>query len=63
MVENPGTTTTENQWQCSNCSFILEAKVPPENCPSCHHRCEFLNVTCYTPDCNFTGVDPRLTKK
>jgi rubrerythrin len=47
-------------WKCSNCGNTLQNTKPPEECPVCHHRCEFLNVTCYTPDCEFSGTDPRL---
>lgn len=48
-------------WRCSNCRYLLTAATPPEECPNCHHKCEFLNVSCYTPDCGGPGnVDPRL---
>ena len=54
------TRVPENAWKCSNCGYGLQAPAPPAACPSCGQRCEFLNVTCYTPDCAETGVDPRL---
>lgn len=38
-------------WICSKCGYTLEAQIPPEICPSCNQKCEFLNNTCYTPDC------------
>jgi rubredoxin len=47
-------------WKCSNCGYQLEAKTPPERCPSCKKACEFLDNTCYTPDCQATGKDPRI---
>jgi rubredoxin len=47
-------------WKCKDCGFTLEALQPPEECPACHHTCEFINVTCYTPECGFQGIDPRL---
>ena len=48
-------------WKCHNCGYILTASMPPEECPDCHEKCEFLNVTCYTPDCGGPGkIDPRL---
>ncbi len=47
-------------WKCSGCGYVLQAEAPPEPCPSCGAKCEFVNVTCYTPECGFTGVDPRL---
>lgn len=51
---------TQNQWKCGNCGMILEAPEPPKMCPSCHRVCEFLNVTCYEPDCQDKGIDERL---
>jgi rubredoxin len=53
-------TMAENEWKCSNCGYALKADVPPETCPSCKQKCEFVNVTCYIPECQTTGVDPRL---
>jgi rubrerythrin len=48
------------QWKCGNCGIVLEVPAPPKMCPSCHTVCEFLNVTCYEPDCEPTGIDKRL---
>jgi len=50
----------ENTWKCSNCGNTVVEIKPPELCPSCKQKCEFLNVTCYQPDCGFTGMDKRL---
>lgn len=47
-------------WKCSNCGNTIQVEKPPAECPACRQKCEFLNVTCYQPDCGFTGVDPRL---
>jgi rubrerythrin len=47
-------------WKCSNCSYLVEEETPPEKCPSCFEKCTFRNVTCYRPECNFKGVDPKL---
>lgn len=48
-------------WKCSNCGYLLTAAVPPEKCSSCGQKCNFMNVTCYTPDCGGPGnIDPRL---
>jgi rubredoxin len=47
-------------WKCSNCGYEMEADTPPEECPSCKKRCEFMDNTCYTPDCADTGKDPRI---
>jgi len=47
-------------WKCSNCGYALEADAPPNECPSCKEKCEFLDNTCYTPDCEFDGKDKRI---
>ncbi len=48
-------------WRCSKCNFTISATKPPEECPSCHQKCEFRNITCYTPDCGGPGhIDPQL---
>jgi len=50
-------------WKCSNCGYTLDKEAgstPPDTCPSCKTKCEFLNVSCYIPDCGATGQDPRL---
>ncbi|MBF0476152.1 MAG: hypothetical protein HQK57_05460 [Deltaproteobacteria bacterium] len=46
-------------WKCSKCGYLLEEEKPPETCPACQEKCEFLNVTCYIPGCQ-PGVDTRL---
>lgn len=59
----PTKKTTEmpvSTWKCSNCGNTVEALAPPQTCPVCSKKCEFLNVTCYQPDCGFTGMDNRL---
>ncbi|MEJ2039494.1 MAG: hypothetical protein P8X55_11220 [Desulfosarcinaceae bacterium] len=47
-------------WKCSNCGYEMEAEAPPDACPSCKQKCEFLDNSCYTPDCADTGKDPRI---
>lgn len=48
-------------WKCSHCGYLITAATPPETCPDCKEKCDFLNVTCYTPDCGGPGkIDPRL---
>jgi len=47
-------------WKCGSCGYTFTFPEPPEQCPSCKQRCEFHNVTCYTPECGFKGIDPRL---
>ena len=49
-----------NEWKCSKCGYALKADAPPEKCPACKETCEFVNVTCYIPECGFTGSDDRL---
>ncbi|MBF0119659.1 MAG: hypothetical protein HQK79_12545 [Desulfobacterales bacterium] len=52
-----------SSWKCNNCGYILKENTPPEQCPSCKQKCEFLDVTCYTPDCQCEGMDERIAKK
>jgi rubrerythrin len=48
-------------WKCGQCNFTFTAPSLPEQCPGCGEKCDFLNVTCYTPDCGGPGnIDPRL---
>ena len=48
-------------FKCGNCGFLVTASVPPERCPQCNEKCDFRNVTCYTPECGGPGnIDPRL---
>jgi rubredoxin len=53
-------------WKCSSCGYTFEkeaGQAPPEACPGCKEKCEFLNVSCYVPECGATGQDPRLGGK
>jgi rubrerythrin len=51
----------ESYWKCSKCGHMLQAVAPPNACPSCKETCEFLNATCYTPECGGPGhLDPRI---
>ena len=53
----------KNTWKCEKCGYTFDAeatKPVPETCPSCKEKCEFLNVTCYVPECGMKGQDPRL---
>jgi len=47
-------------WKCQNCGYTLEKEAPPEECPSCKEKCEFIDNACYTPDCVPGGTDPRI---
>jgi rubredoxin len=49
-----------NWWKCGECGHTLQADAPPETCPSCSRKCEFRNVSCYTPECDASGPDPKL---
>ena len=50
--------------KCDNCGFTITAAKPPDVCPECGEKCDFIDVTCYTPDCGGPGnIDPRLYKK
>jgi len=48
-------------WKCSACGFLITAERPTDVCPECNERCNFVNVTCYTPDCGSPcHIGPRL---
>ena len=49
-------------WKCSNCGYTMEADAHPDQCPSCKEKCEFLDNTCYTPDCTAEGTDDRIAE-
>jgi len=38
-----------NRWRCGVCGYRLEAATPPETCPSCHEKCDFIDDTPYVP--------------
>jgi len=51
----------QTYWKCGKCGFLVTAGTPPDVCPNCSEKCDFLNVTCYTPECGGPShVDPRL---
>jgi rubredoxin len=52
-----------SSWKCANCGYTFEAETPPDQCPSCKEKCEFLDNSCYTPDCTAEGMDPRIAPK
>lgn len=50
-----------NYWMCSECNFVFQAESPPNECPNCHNKCTFTDVTCYIPECGGpTQLDTRL---
>jgi rubredoxin len=53
-------------WKCTTCGYTLTAATPPTQCPQCGEKCEFVDITCYIPECGGVGsgnVDPRLGKR
>jgi rubredoxin len=48
------------EWKCKSCGYVLKSDTPPDTCPSCKEKCEFVDVSCYIPDCGNTGSDTRL---
>lgn len=38
-------------WKCNNCGNTIDVQSPPEFCPSCKEKCEFVDVSCYIPEC------------
>ena len=62
VVPATGKTGEElTHWKCGKCNFTFTARSLPEKCPVCDEKCDFLNITCYTPDCGGPGnIDPRL---
>ncbi|MBU4316576.1 MAG: hypothetical protein KKF30_04805 [Proteobacteria bacterium] len=47
-------------WKCTKCGYSFQAEKPPETCPSCKAKCEFVDNSCYTPDCEQSGIDSRI---
>ncbi len=37
--------------KCNKCGYTIETMSPPETCPSCKQKCEFVDVSCYIPEC------------
>jgi ABC-type ATPase with predicted acetyltransferase domain len=38
-------------WKCNKCGNTIEKDIPPDSCPSCKQKCEYVDVTCYIPEC------------
>jgi rubredoxin len=39
-------------WKCNKCGNTVDLTIPPpETCPSCKEKCEFIDVSCYIPEC------------
>ena len=35
-------------WKCGKCGYSFEADTPPDTCPSCKEKWEFMDNTCYS---------------
>jgi len=44
-------------FKCNNCGNTIELASPPDVCPACKEKCEFVDVSCYIPDCGGAGSD------
>ncbi|NLI33099.1 MAG: hypothetical protein GX422_10050 [Deltaproteobacteria bacterium] len=42
-------------FKCNSCGNTIDVVSPPDVCPACHQKCEFVDVTCYIPDCGGPG--------
>lgn len=60
--ENKTPSTRVPYWSCTSCHYVLQALQPPDVCPSCNQACQFVDVSCYIPECGFSGVDSRLIR-
>lgn len=50
-------------WKCNNCGNTVDLMSPPETCPSCKQKCEFVDVSCYIPECggpDSKNVNPQV---
>jgi rubrerythrin/rubredoxin len=50
----------KNWWKCSLCNYTLQAEQPPQVCPGCNRKCAFIDVTCYTAECEPGQPNPQL---
>ena len=53
-------------WKCNKCGNTIEATVYPDTCPSCKEKCEYVDVTCYLPECGGPtsgNVNPQVFKE
>ncbi|MDM8537453.1 hypothetical protein QUF70_11905 [Desulfobacterales bacterium HSG17] len=49
-----------SSWKCTKCGYTMEMDTPPDTCPSCKQKCDFVDNSCYTPDCQDSGTDQRI---
>lgn len=38
-------------WECAKCGFTMTVGTPLGVCPKCGEKGDFVNITCYTPQC------------
>jgi hypothetical protein len=38
-------------FKCNKCGNTIDVVSPPEKCPACKQSCEFVDVSCYIPEC------------
>ena len=50
-----------NKWRCGNCGYRLEADVPPEKCPGCGEKCDFIDDNPYVGVEAGGPLDPSAT--
>lgn len=48
------------EWKCAKCGYNYSGEKPPDVCPFCKEKCEFIDATCYIPDCGFKGRNPNI---
>ena len=48
-------------WKCSHCGVSKTAEKTTDVCPECGEKCDFINVSCYIPECGSPGkIDSRF---
>ena len=53
-------------WKCNKCGSTIEASIYPDTCPSCKEKCEYVDVTCYLPECGGPtsgNINPQVFKE
>ncbi len=53
-------------WKCNKCGNTITMDVPPDICSSCKQKCEYVDVTCYIPECggpSSGNINPRVVEE
>ena len=53
-------------WKWNKCGNTIPAETPPDLCPSCKQKCEYVDVTCYIPGCGGPesgSINPQVFKE